>query len=88
MLITLATYREGTQAAYVVQNPRTRKISIMHEDKKGYTQFPVKYADGRIAYDYPERVTPYGRILVSRAFVAADVLAFARRNCQSERKTS
>ncbi len=41
---------------------------IMTEDKNGLTQWPIKYDDGRIAYDNLDTVPKYGRQIVRKAF--------------------
>lgn len=78
MLITLATYRKGTNAAHVMYNPQEKKVHVMHEDKDGASQFPVMYNDGRIAYD---RVpVKYIRPAIEKAYRAKKALEFAQRN--------
>jgi hypothetical protein len=78
MLITVTTYRKGTNAAHVLYNPQDRRIHVMHEDKNGASQFPVMYADGRIAYD---RIpVQYIRPAITKAFRAKKAFEFAQRH--------
>jgi hypothetical protein len=77
-LITLATYKKGTNAAHVQYNPQTKQVFVMHEDKNGHSQFPTMYDDGRIAYD---RVpVKYIRPAIEKAFRAKKALEFSQRN--------
>lgn len=77
MLLTLATYRKGTNAAHVMYNLQDRRIHVMHEDKDGATQFPVQYQDGRIAYD---RIpVQYIRPAIAKAFRAKMALEFVQK---------
>ena len=54
--------------ARIVYDTVTGRYSVMTVDAKGETQFPVRYQDGRIAYDFPERVPEYLKRLCRRAF--------------------
>lgn len=77
MLNTLVTYKAGTCAAHVMSNPQTNQVFVMVEDKNGLSEWPIKYDDGRIAYDH---IPPqYAKKLVVKAFKAADLLKFARK---------
>jgi len=78
MLITLATYRKGTNAAHVMYNPQEKRVHVMHEDKNGASQFPVQYDDGQIAYD--RTPVQYIRPAIEKAFRAKKALEFAQRN--------
>ena len=74
----LKTFRKGAQSVHLVQGT-TGIIHVMHEDKNGLSQFPVKYRDGRIAYDHPERVNKGIKPLVERAFHAKHMIDFAEK---------
>lgn len=87
MLITLITYTKGAQKAHLMENPQTKELHVMHEDKNGFTQFPMitnGYAfDPRcevLAYDYPERVSKGIVPMLIKAHHAKKMLEFARRN--------
>ncbi len=41
---------------------------VMAEGVNWLTDWPVCYADGRIAYDHPERIPAYVRAMVRQAF--------------------
>lgn len=78
MLITLASYRKGTNAAYVMYNPKNKSVHVMHEDKDGASQFPVQYNNGQIAYD---RIpVKYIRPSIEKAFRAKKAFEFAQCN--------
>ena len=57
----------GKGAAHIVWDTCTGKYSVMTEDAKGNTQFPLRGPSG-ITYDFPERVPNYLKQLATRAF--------------------
>ena len=77
MVITLATYRKGTNAAHVQYNPQTKKVFVMHEDKNGHSQFPCQYDNGEIVYDYIP--VKYIRPAIEKAFRCKKALEFAQK---------
>lgn len=44
------------------------RIPVLHVENKakGFCDWPIKYHDGRIAWDYPERIPSYIREVTTR----------------------
>ena len=50
---------------------RIRRISehsMQLDHPSGYSQYPIRYDDGRIAYDWPEIVPKYIKKAIEKAF--------------------
>lgn len=69
--MTIKSFRvKGKQgAAHVIQN-REGRLSVMAENADGFTDWPIRYPNGQIAWDHPERMPEYVKVLVRRAFRA------------------
>jgi len=81
MLITLVTYAKGKNSVHVLYNPQERSVHIRHDDTRGFSQYPIRYAsfgDHDIVYDR----TPVKYIvpLIHKAFRAKLALEFALRH--------
>jgi hypothetical protein len=68
----LKTFRSsrsgGKGCAHIVLSDDGSLVSVMCENADGFSDWPVRYADGSIAYDYPERMPKYVKRCVQQAF--------------------
>jgi hypothetical protein len=49
-------YAYNAYSFWLVENHNTGKLAL-RVDKGGQSQFPVKYANNRLGWDYPERLS-------------------------------
>ena len=79
MVVTLITYKQYAQKVHLCKEIPANTVFVMHEGKEGLSQYPVQYEDGRIAYDYPERVSKAIKPFVELAFIAKKAWEFANK---------
>jgi len=64
--VDMAWIRGITNQRKTVVDIRNGQVRVL--SPSGYQQFPIRYSDGVIAYDWPEIVPEYAKIQVMRTF--------------------
>ena len=56
---------DGGREAYIASTIAGRHLQVV--TRAGHIDWPIQYPDGRIAYDFPERVPIYLQLWVDKA---------------------
>ena len=58
-MATYDIYNNGKWAVVAVRLPNRRIVARVDSLISGHSDWPIRYDDGRVAWDYPERIPAY-----------------------------
>jgi hypothetical protein len=72
------TFRRSGQPwhVHVLKQRKTAKLNVRIDFDSGWTDWPIKWPDGGIAYDAPEKITKVLREVVKKAYYMVSMIEF------------